>query len=412
MKVSKYIALISLVFFFLSCSSSSNKKESVSEVKVEDNHEDESSTELTVDQIKSVGIEFGRFEMKNLSNVEKINGLLKVPNSSKALVTTVFGGVIGDVKIHEGDKVKKGQVIATISNPEFIDVQEQYLLVNNQITYAEQEVKRQQELFDNGAGARKNLQSASTQLKDLRTQRASLIKKLQMMGIDASTVNDGSIRNGLTIKAPISGTVSAMYAKVGSYVDVSSSVAEIINNEAVHLDLYVFERDISNIHIGQEINFSLTNVAGALYKAKVSSIGSSFENESKVILVHCTIYGDKSRLIDGMSVVASLSLSTSLEMAIPDEAIVDVDGKSYIFVKTTNTKNGSAHDHKEGDSHAHENESNDTIEVEKIEVVKGVSDLGYTSISAVKEIPKDALIVVKGAFFVNAKMSNSGGHEH
>ena len=44
--------------------------------------------------------------------------------------------------------------------------------------------------------------------------------------------------------------------------------------------------------------------------------------------------------------------------------------------------------------------------------LKGVSDMGYTAVTFVNEIPANAKIVTKGAFFVNAKLSNTGGHEH
>ena len=49
---------------------------------------------------------------------------------------------------------------------------------------------------------------------------------------------------------------------------------------------------------------------------------------------------------------------------------------------------------------------------EKIEVVKGSSDMGYTAITTVNETSANAEVVIKGAFFVNAKLSNSGEHEH
>jgi len=62
-------------------------------------------------------------------------------------VTSLYGGVIKSIRIQVGDYVKKGQVIATISNPEFIQLQEQYLTVNSRITYAEQEYRRQTELL-------------------------------------------------------------------------------------------------------------------------------------------------------------------------------------------------------------------------------------------------------------------------
>ncbi|MNL58428.1 hypothetical protein D3C87_1820630 [compost metagenome] len=49
---------------------------------------------------------------------------------------------------------------------------------------------------------------------------------------------------------------------------------------------------------------------------------------------------------------------------------------------------------------------------EKIEVLKGTTDMGYTAITPVRELPAGTEVVVKGAFFINAAMSNTGGHEH
>ena len=67
--------------------------------------------------------------------------------------------------------------------------------------------------------------------------------------------------------------------------------------------------------------------------------------------------------------------------------------------------------HKEEEEKDHK-EDKTSKNFEKVEVFKGVSDMGYTAVSFVNEIPADAKIVVKGAFFVNAKLSNTGGHEH
>jgi len=49
---------------------------------------------------------------------------------------------------------------------------------------------------------------------------------------------------------------------------------------------------------------------------------------------------------------------------------------------------------------------------EKIQVAKGTTDIGYSEITLLKEIPAGAKIVIKGAFFILAKMTNSGEHEH
>lgn len=424
------ISLLLIAVFAVSCGKNESETQKQAEKNeqaenAEANHEEEPQTiaSLTEDQIKSVGITLGTIEMKELTSTIKANGILKVPNNKKATITSLYGGIIKTINVQVGSFVRKGQVIATISNPEFISLQEDYLTTNSRITYAEQEYRRQKELFDNDAGAKKNLQNADAELKALRTKRASLTRQLQLMGIGPGKVSNGNMRSGLTITAPISGTISNISAQIGSYVDISSPVAEIIDNNSLHLDLQVFEKDLPKMRVGQIIHFKITNNPEIEYDAKIFSIGSSFENESKTISVHADVTGDKAGLIDGMNITGIVSLDKNMTPAIPNEAIVEADGKFYVFVKTdkepdANEEEGhneseegeeKPHEHNEGEKHE---EHAKTVNFEKIEVTKGSTDLGYTAITPVKEIPAGSKIAVKGAFFINAKLSNSGGHAH
>lgn len=368
----------------------------------EHEEEEENVAVLTDEQMKAVGIEIGSIEQKQLSATLKANGALRVPNSNKANATSLFGGVIKSLNVEIGDFVRKGQVIATISNPQFIQLQEEYLSINSRIEFAEQEVARQRELNEGNAGAKKNLQSATTELNTLRTRKASLQQQIQMMGINPASLSNSNLKSSLVVTSPISGTVSNVFAKIGSYVDVSSPIAEIIENTALHLDLQVYEKDIPLIKIGQKIDFVVTNNPNKTYSAEVYSIGSSFSGESKTIAVHSKITGDKAGLIDGMSITGMVSLDDVLSTAVPNDAIVNADGKYYIFL--VKEREEEAHDHNHG--------SEKGTQFVRMEVVKGATQLGYTAITPVSEIPHGAHIVVKGAFFVNAKMDDSGEHAH
>lgn len=376
----------------------------------EHEEEEENVAVLTDEQMKAVGIEIGSIEQKQLSATLKANGALRVPNSNKANATSLFGGVIKSLNVEIGDFVRKGQVIATISNPQFIQLQEEYLSINSRIEFAEQEVARQRELNEGNAGAKKNLQSATTELNTLRTRKASLQQQIQMMGINPASLSNSNLKSLLVVTSPISGTVSNVFAKIGSYVDVSSPIAEIIKNTALHLDLQVYEKDIPLIKIGQKIDFVVTNNPNKTYSAEVYSIGSSFSGESKTIAVHSKITGDKAGLIDGMSITGMVSLDDVLSTAVPNDAIVNADGKYYIFL--VKEREEEAHDHKEGEAHDHNHGSEKGTQFVRMEVVKGATQLGYTAITPVSEIPHGAHIVVKGAFFVNAKMDDSGEHAH
>lgn len=400
------IILILLSIFLASC----NKSEKVQEAneKTEEHSENENSTtaSLTEDQMNAVGISLGQIEMKELTATIKANGALSVPNNNKANATSLYGGVIKTLNVQVGDFVKKGQVIATIANPEFIQLQEEYLTAGSRITFAEQEYRRQRELFDNDAGAKKNLQNAEAELKTLRTKRASLQRQIQMMGINPGSVSNRNLKSGLVVTAPISGTISNILLQIGSYIDVSSPVAEIVDNSSLHLDLQVFEKDLPSIKVGQKIHFTLTNNPVEEYDAEVYSIGTAFENQSKTIPIHCKVKGNKNGLIDGMNTTAVVSLNNQLMPAVPNTAITSADGKDYIFIVIAPKEE----EHTDGKTQEKHNEK--TTNFERVEVVKGTSEMGYTAITPVKSIPEGAKIATKGAFFINAKLTNSGEHEH
>lgn len=411
------LSLILVSILAVSCGKKGSTEEIQGEVKTEQaevKHEEAPQTiaELTQEQMKSVGVTLGTIEMKELTSTIKANGLLRVPNNNKATVTSLYGGIIKTINFQIGDFVRKGQVLATVSNPEYIQLQEQYLTVNSRISFAEQEFRRQKELFDNDAGAKKNLQSADAELKSLRTQKASLQRQLQMMGISPGSVNNGNLKSGLVITAPISGTISNISAQIGSYVDISSPVLEIIDNNSIHLDLQVFEKDLPKMRVGQIVHFKLTNNPETEYDATIYSVGSTFENESKTISVHANVTGNKTGLIDGMNITGIVSLDKSTTPAIPDEAIVEADGKYYVFVQTD--KKPDEHEEENNGSHEKGKPKNQskTMNFEKVEIIKGSTDMGYTAITSVGNISPNAKIVVKGAFFVNAKLTNSGEHEH
>jgi RND family efflux transporter MFP subunit len=394
--------LLITCLLLIACGTKENKPQE-EEQKAATEETEPTIASLTAEQIKTVDIQYGTIEKKQLTATLKANGALRVPNNNKANATSMYGGVVKSIHVQLGDFVKKGQVIATIANPQFIQLQEEYLSASSKIIFAEQEVARQKELNEGNAGALKNYQSASAELKAMRTRKASLQQQIQLMGINPNTLNNGNLRSALSVTSPINGTISNVFSKIGSYVDVSSPVAEIVDNSQLHLDLNVFEKDLPMLKVGQIIHFTLTNNAVNEYDSKIYSIGTSFENDSKSIPVHATVTGNKAGLIDGMNITAIVSLNNVTTDAVPNDAIVSANGKEYIFVVT----HKKAEANLDNESETKEGTGKNT-NFEKIEVVKGVSNMGYTAITLVKEIPVNAKIVIKGAFFVNAKLTNKG----
>ena len=364
--------------------------------------------ELSAKQMQTVGVETDTLQMKDLTSAIKANGMLSVPNQNKALITSITSGVIRTLNVQPGDYVGRGQVIATIINPDVAHMQQELQTTNAQLSLAEQEQRRQQELVEGNAAPLKNLQRVRTELATLRATRNALQQQLLTMGISPSAVSGGRIITTIAVTAPISGTISEVSAQIGSNVDPSTPIAQIVNNAELHLDLFVYEKDLARVKPKQTIHFTLTNNAGKEYDAEVYSIGTAFANDTKTIPIHAIVKGDKTGLIEGMNIVASISIGTALRPAVPADAIVSYQGQDYIFVAIGGAAKNAAATDSSGKKEAAENKS---FQFKRVAVVKGVTDVGFTEITVIENLPPGTKFISKGAFFALAKMTNIGEAE-
>lgn len=398
-------SLIFLNFAILISSCTNTEK-----VMEEESHEENESNIVAISpaQMKTADITIGNIEMKNLKTSIKANGTLSVPNQNKALVTSVSHGIIKTLLVQPGKYVSRGQVIATIINPDAAQIQQQLQATNAQIKLAQLEYNRQKELVAANAAPLKNVQRAESELTSLRSVKNSLEKQLAALGISVSQVNNGNIITTIAVRAPISGTISHVSAQIGSNVDQSTPIAQIVNNSRLHLDLFVYEMDLPRLRPNQTIHFTLTNNPGREYDADIYSIGTAFASETKTIPVHAVVKGDKTGLIEGMNITAAISIGSSLVRAVPRSALVSSGGQDYIFI--VSDKMPEKHDEKEPEKGKRDDNEAPELYFERIAVLKGVSDIGYTEITPVNELPGDVKIVTKGAFFILAKMINTGEH--
>lgn len=355
-------------------------------------------TTLTPEQMSAAGVTTGNMERKELTATLKANGQLMVPNTNKASASTLYSGVVKSLLVQVGDHVSRGQVVATVSNPEFVERQKDLLAIKGKLAMAEQELKRQKTLRESDAGTGRNLQQALAELRVLRAERAALEKQVRLMGIASATLTNANMRTTLVVRAPISGTVSNVYATVGSYIDPSKPVMDMVDNSSLHLDLQVFERDLPKVRIGQTVHFTITNNPVDEYDATVYSIGSSFSGQSKTVAVHCRVKGNKRGLIDGMNVTGIVSLTRATTTAVPTTAVVEDSGRDYVFVvkgaaSTSSGKRGAT-------------------TFKKVEVIRGTTEAGYCAVTPVADLPANARIATRGAYFINAKLVNAGEHEH
>ncbi|HSI91238.1 MAG TPA: efflux RND transporter periplasmic adaptor subunit, partial [Adhaeribacter sp.] len=94
---------------------------------------------LTSEQYQNAGIELGTVEQKQLSATLRLNGILDVPPQNLISVSAPLGGFVKSTDLLEGMKLRKGQVLAVLENPEYITLQQEYLDAKSKLAYQQLE---------------------------------------------------------------------------------------------------------------------------------------------------------------------------------------------------------------------------------------------------------------------------------
>lgn len=407
-----FLSLAFVCLVFISCN---NKNEAT-----EEHTDEETSNEvaLTEAQFKTVGVETGAIEMKNLNTVIKANGYTAVPPQNSANISTLIGGVVKDIFVLEGTYVAKGKTLATIQNLDIVEMQEEYNSAIANIEYLQLEYDRQKTLTDENVNARKTFQDVKAKLAVENARAQAAKTKLQMLNVGTKITS-----SVIPILSPISGYVSKINITKGAYAETGTSLFEVVDNSQMHLDLNVYEKDLGNISIGQEVDFVLTNQSNKSIKGKIFGINKSFSNESKTVAVHAKINpNDAKDLISGMYVSANININNATVEALPKDAIVKDGDKYFIFIQeehheepkaTVAEKTEDKHKHVDGEKETTDNEEkHNEVHFKAIEVLIGTTDLGYTEVKFIEKLPVGAKIVVKGAFYLLSAMKGGGAHEH
>lgn len=377
-----YILLFSLVL--VACGNAEKKAEIVPETET---HNDEIT--ITKAQFEGEKMAFGTLVEYDFNETVKVNGMIDVPPHNKSSVTTFTGGYITKTPLLIGDSVKKGQLLVTLENPEFVELQQNYLEVSEQLNYLKSEFNRQKTLFEEKITSEKNYLKAESAYKSNLAYYNGLRKKLQMLNLNPSRIEQGRISSTINLYAPISGHVTKVNVSNGTYVSPSDVIMEIVDIDHIHLELSVFEKDIMQIKKDQKILFTIPEASNKTFEAEVHLVGTTIDEQTRRVKVHGHVDNDKENFIVGMFVDADIIIDSTKSMGLSKEAIMEVGDAFYVLVL--------------------EEQQNEEFHLEKVKLELGKQTETNVEILNV-EVLKDKQILVKG----NSMLLNESesGHNH
>lgn len=347
---------------------------------------------LTQAQYNMAEIQLGQPESRPMQTMLKVAGMLEVPAQNEVSVSVPVGGYIRKIQLEPGMQIRKGQALVVLENPEYIQLQQDYLDTKAKLGFADVEYARQQELSRDNVAALKVFQQTKANRQSLHAQLAGLGQRLSMLHINPATLTPEQLTRTITIPSPVSGFVTNVPVNNGRFVNPADVIVQLTDISHMHLQLSVFEKDLSQIHIGQNVHFTLggdtsSRVSSFPHKGTIFLIGKSIAADRTVpVLVHPE--GRSSDFIPGSYAAAQVSVRAQQLTTLPESAVVNFGGKSYVYALGQRSKDGYV--------------------FQQIDIKTGIHERGYVAVTLPVDLdPQKAPLVIKGAYNLLAKLNNS-----
>jgi cobalt-zinc-cadmium efflux system membrane fusion protein len=371
----KSIFILVAVLFMFSCGDSEKENSEESATSSSDG-----GIQLSFAQFEGSDMELGKIEENSFPVSIETTGMIDVPPENKAMVSSFADGYVRETPLLIGDEVKKGQFLVSLENPDYVQMQQDYLDAMQQMNYLKSEYQRQKTLLEEKITSERNFLRAESEYKRNLAKYQALRKKLQMLNLNPDAVEKGNISSTIRIYAPISGSITEMNINNGMYVSAADELMQIIDRDHLHIELNVFEKDVMKIKKGQDIRFSIPEANTDTIKGEVHLVGTSISEEKRTVKVHGHFKDEqkKNSLATGMFVEAEIIIDKRKAKALPAESIVSLDNTNYVLVLDTKT------------------DSNYTFKRRK--VLPGDTFNGFTIIKNSADFNQDTQFLTKGAF--------------
>ncbi len=306
-----------------------------------------------------------------------------MPPQNLVSISAPLGGYLRSSDLLPGMEIQKGQTLAIMEDPRFIQLQQDYLVAEGKVTMLTQDFERQKALNASKTTSDKVYQEAATELNTQKVTLRSLAEQLRLIGVDPSTLTAETISRSVALRSPIHGWVSNVYMNMGRYVQPTDVLFELVDPKDIHLALTVFEKDLPNVHVGQEVHARPTAHPQDEYEAEVILVGRSLDADRSAI-VHCHFTKTPNDLVPGMAMSASLESRTDTVWCVPEEAVVRSGNGQAVFIANVD---GS---------------------YTMVPLTTGANEYGYIELVEPSTELRERPLVLKGAYSLLSSLKNSG----
>jgi len=292
-------------------------------------------TESFTSELENDKIVLGNLEKRIIQDWVQCTGKVTIPPTDLVSVHSKTSGNIEFMKYLPGDYIVKGKLLFTISNPDLLIKQREFLEIKEKFDLSKKVYDRKTDLFEANVINEKEFQQAESSKQLLEASYEGRLLELKLLGINTeSLLTEGKLQSNVPIYSAISGYVQAVYVNKGQMIEPNIKLMDIANDQHVLLELQVLAKDVPQVSKGQKVIFTLPKKAMELH-AEIKKLNPLLNEDNGTRTVYCQINSEACQyVLPGMFVNASIEVEGREVQGIPSEGVLKEGQEYFIYRKT------------------------------------------------------------------------------
>lgn len=282
--------------------------------------------ELLPAQVEHLGLSTGNVEVRDVEVTQQFSGKVMANPSAMLSISAPMGGFIKKLDLLPGQKFTKGQILVVLEDPQFVQLQQDYLTNQIDARHALQNLERQKGLMQQQATSEKTFQAAEADYQALAVKQKALEEKLRLLHLEPGQIKADKISRSIVVRAPFSGVVQQVFSNPGKYLSPSEVIVELLDPSGSVLKIKAFERDMPGISLGQELQYRTLD--GPWHSARIGSLGNQV-NEDGSWDVYAIPAGPPLAL--GTYIQTRILKRKRSSSVLPNAAVLMFENKWYAF---------------------------------------------------------------------------------
>ncbi|NTW70479.1 MAG: efflux RND transporter periplasmic adaptor subunit [Chlorobiaceae bacterium] len=252
-----------------------------------------------------------------------------------AHVSPRISGQIVSVVASLGDRVTTGQTLVVLKSLEMAEATNRSRLSKTKLALAEANMTRIRTLVEKKIVARKELLQAETDYKIAQTELQNDRERLSLYGASNSNVHGSSNnKTSLPVPSPISGTITEKHAIVGELSDPSKSLFTVVDLSSIWVVVDIYEKDLAKVKRGESAAVTVDAWPDLKLTGRVTYLADVLDPATRTLKVRVEVANPDRKLKPEMFARVELvpAASAAMTLAVPEDAIQEIDGKKMIFV--------------------------------------------------------------------------------